>query len=233
MTSGFTGAMKKLTASALVLGAMASVSVGTFATFTAQASNPSSGFQIGSIVLSNTRQGGTTCLSTAGGATNTNANAGCDTLFSLTARKPGDQATVNLTLKNEGSLPASAFKVFMSSGCAGADAVGETYHGTGDPCGQLQLYIQEFSDAAFTTKTACRYGGSADAGVTCDFSDTTKTLSAFATAYPSSTTPLTLAGSLAAGGSRYFEVGVKLPSTADNTVQGRKATAGFDWRIEQ
>ena len=229
----FGGALaQKLLVSALVVGSMASVSLGTFASFTAQATNPSAVFASGTLVLSNTKQGGSACLSTAGGSTDTNANGGCDTLLNLTVKKPGDSGTANLTLRNEGSLAASALKVF-SSGCANADATGESYHGTGAPCGKLQLYVQEYSDAGFTTASACRYGGSSDGGTTCDFSDATKTLGAFATAYGSSTGGLALAGGLGAGASRYVKIGVKLPSDADNTYQGRKATADLAWYLEQ
>jgi hypothetical protein len=234
MVNGTMAAIRKLAASALVVGAMGSISVGTFATFTAQASNPTSGFQAGTIVLSNTKQGGSSCLSTgAGTSTDTNANGSCDTLFSLTARKPGDSATANLTLKNEGSLGATTLKLFAGSGCTGADATGETYHGTGDPCSKLQLYVQEYSDSGFTTPSACRYGGSSDGGTTCDFSDTAKTVAAFASAHSSGGAALVLPGGLTSGTSRYVRVGIKLDPNADNSYQGRKATAGLDWLLEQ
>ena len=57
-------------------------------------------------------------------------------------------------------------------------------------------------------------------------------LGAFATAYPSSTSALGL-GAVSAGSSVYLKVGVKLPSTADNTVQGRKAAIDVSWMLEQ
>ena len=224
--------IQKLALSALVVGAMASVSLGTFASFTAQTANAGNVFAAGTLVLSDTKQGGAACLSTAGGSTDTNANGSCDTLVSLTVKKPGDSGTANLTLKNEGSLAASALKAF-SAACANADAAGESYHGTGGPCAKLQLYVQEYADAGFATASGCRYGGSSDGGTTCDFSDATKTLAAFATAYGSSTSGLALAGGLPAGGSRYLKIGVKLPSDADNTYQGRKATADLTWYLEQ
>lgn len=228
------GMIRRLAVTGVVVSAMASVSVGTFAAFTAQASNPSSGFQIGTLVLSNTKQGGSACLSTgAGTSTDTNANAACDTLFSLTARKPGDSATANLTLRNAGSLAASTLKLFSNGGCTAANVATETYRGTGNPCAKLQLYVQEYADAAFSTPSACRYGGSSDGGTTCDFSDASKTIGAFGTAHGSSGTALTLAGGLNAGGNRYLRIGVRLPADADNTFQGRQASASFDWLIEQ
>jgi predicted ribosomally synthesized peptide with SipW-like signal peptide len=224
--------VQKVALSALVVGAMTSVSLGTFASFTAQTTSAGNVFAAGTLVLSSTRQGGAACLSTAGGTTDTNANGACDALVNLTVRKPGDAGTANLTLKNEGSLAASALKAF-STACTNADAPGESYHGTGNPCGKLQLYLQEYSDAGFATASACRYGGSSDGGTTCDFSDATKTLAAFATAYGSSSSGLALAGGLPAGGSRYLKIGVKLPSDADNSYQGRKASAELAWYIEQ
>ncbi len=43
---------------------------GSFATFHAQTNNPGDSFGHGTIVLSNTEQGGTACLSTTAGDTN-------------------------------------------------------------------------------------------------------------------------------------------------------------------
>jgi hypothetical protein len=213
---------------ALLLAAV--LGFASFATFNAQTNNQGNVFAHGAIVLSNTKQGGIACLSTAGGNTNTNVNTGCDQLLNLTVKKPGDSGTANLTLKNVGSLNATTFKVFSPS-CTNADAAAETYHGTGLPCAVLQLYIQQWTDNTFTTPSACLYGGAA--GNTCNFSDTTKTLGAFATAYPSSAGGLSIAGGLNAGSSAYVTIGVQSPSTADNTYQGRQATTDFDWYIAQ
>jgi hypothetical protein len=100
------------------------------------------------------------------------------------------------------------------------------------PCGIVQIYIQQYSDA-FTTPSACLYGGAS--GATCDFSDTSKTLTAFVTAYPNLAGGLS-AGSLAANGgadTTWIRIGVKLPSTADNTYQGRSAALALNWHITQ
>ena len=210
---------------AVVAGMIAAIGIGTMASFTAQTKNPDNVFAAGTLVLSNTKQSGSACLSTGGGSTDTNANDSCDTLFNLTVRKPGDTGSANLTLKNEGSLNASVFKIF-SAACANADAAGEDYHGTGDPCSKIQLTVQEYSDSGFTTPSACLYGGAV--GATCDFSDATKTLGAFQTSHSSSTNGLSLAG-IDAGESKYYSVGVKLPSDADNTFQGRQSTMDFTW----
>lgn len=219
----------------LSMGVVAGIGVlagaGTFATFTAQTTNPTNTFANGTLVLSNTVGGGSACLSTGGGTTDTNSNGACDTAFSLSVKAPGDSGTADLTLENMGSLAASALKVFSGS-CTDADATGESYHGTGSPCGIVQIYIQQYSDA-FTTPSACLYGGAS--GATCDFSDTSKTLTAFVTAHPNLAGGLS-AGSLAANGgadTTWIRIGVKLPSTADNTYQGRSASLALNWQITQ
>ena len=133
-----------------------------------------------------------------------------------------------------GSLPASVLKVF-SGGCTDADAAGENYHGTGSICGVIQLTVQQYSDSGFSTASSCLYGGSPDSGVTCDFSDAAKTLTAFVTAYPNFGGGLS-AGSLAAAGgadTTWIKVGVMLPSTAGNSYQGRSASLAFNWQITQ
>ena len=214
----------------VVLSAAAFAGAGTFASFNAQTKNPGNALATGTLVLSDTKSGGSACLSTGGGTTDTNANDSCDTLLNLTVQKPGDSGSANLTIKNEGSLAASALKAF-SAACANSDASAETYHGTGLPCGKVQLYIQRYSDPAFTLPAACLYGGSTVLN-TCDFSDETKTLAAFQSSHGNSTNGANI-GSLAAGASNYFKVAVQLPASADNTFQGRKATFDLTWHAAQ
>jgi len=222
---------KVLLSIGVVAGIGALAGAGTFATFTAQTTNPTNTFANGTLVLSNKVGSGTACLSTGGGNTDTNANGSCDTAFSLAVKAPGDSSTADITLKNMGSLAASALKVFSGS-CTDADAAGEAYHGTGSPCGIVQLYIQQYSDA-FGTPSACLYGGAS--GATCDWSDTAQTLSAFVAGHPNLAGGLS-AGSLAASGgadTTWIRVGVKLPSTANNSYQGRSASLALNWHITQ
>ena len=222
---------KILVTSAVLLVLAAGLGFGSFATFNAQTNNAGNTFAYGTIVLSNTKQGGTACLSTGGGSTDTNVNTACDQLFNLSAKKPGDSSTVNVTLRNVGSFDASTFKVFMPS-CTGSNAGGETYHGTANPCGALQLYVQQWSDSGFSTPSACLYGG-ATVTNTCDFSDTSKTLGAFTTSYNSSSNGFSIGSGLTAGTSNYFTLGVKSATSADNTSQGRQAAFDLDWYIAQ
>jgi hypothetical protein len=222
---------KVLLSIGVVAGIGALAGAGTFATFTAQTTNPTNTFANGTLVLSNKVGSGTACLSTGGGNTDTNANGTCDTAFSLAVKAPGDSSTADITLQNMGSLAASALKVFSGS-CTDADAAGENYHGTGSPCGAVQLYIQQYS-VAFGTPSACLYGGAT--GAACDFSDTSKTLSAFVASYPNLAGGLS-AGSLAVNGgadTTWIRIGVKLPSSADNSYQGRSASLALNWHITQ
>lgn len=224
------GNFKKVLLSLIVIGLLASLATAsTFASFTAQTDNPNNTFSTGTLVLSNTRTGGSTCYSTGGGSTDSNSNSGCDTLITATVKKPGDSVTQTLKVQNSGSLDASTLKLFSSS-CTDANNT-ESYHGTGSACSKVQLYVQQYSDAAFTTPSACLYGGAVVAN-TCDFSDTTKTLGSFGSIYSSAGAAYGL-GSLPAGNTVYIKIGMMLPSSSDNSFQGRKATIDFSWQIVQ
>lgn len=224
----------------LSLGAVAVVGAvvggGTYATFNAQTANPGNVWANGTLILSNKVGTGTTCLST-GAATNTdtNVNASCDALFSgATLRKPNDSATVNVAVKNEGSLNAAALKLHASA-CTAGDTAGETYKGSADPCDKVQLYVQRWTDPARTVPAACVYGSAgALTPNTCDFGAAgaeAKTLGAFATAN-TSTAPLDLGG-LNTGTTGYYTLGVKLPQATGNAYQGRRASIDFTWTLEQ
>jgi len=211
------------------LGALGGL--GAFAGFTAQTKNPGNVFADGTLVLGNTKTGGSACLSTGatGTSTDVNVNDTCSQLMNLIVKKPGDSSTQTLTVANDGTIAASTLKVFEAA-CTNADVSTETYHGTGNECTKVQLYIQQYSDAAFATPSACLYGGAT--GVTCDFSDTAKTLGAFNTSYNSSGSGLSI-GALGAGATSYFKIGVQLPLSADNTYQGRQATFDLTWFAAQ
>jgi hypothetical protein len=217
----------------VVAGIGALAGAGTFATFTAQTTNPTNTFADGTLVLSNKVNTGSACLSTGGLTTDVNDNGSCDVAFDLSVQKPGDSDTENLTLQNVGSLAASVLNTFGT--CTDSDATGETYHGTGNPCSEVQFYIQQYSDSARTTPSACLYGGTS-APNTCDFSDASKTLRSFVTAHPNVGGGLSAGSLTAAGGgadTTWFTIGVQLPSGADNTYQGRTATLALSWHITQ
>jgi len=213
---------------AVVLALAGFTGVATIASFSAETTNPTNKFATGTLVLSNKVNTGTLCLSTGGGSTNTNANAACDSLLVGTLQ-PGQPGSTNLTLKNEGSLDASALTVY-SGACTNADAVGETYHGTGSVCGQLQLTIQRYSDAARTTPSECVYGGGT--ATTCAF-NSSKTFTDFVTNYGSAGTARTIGSGLTSGTTAYFTIAVQMPSSAGNTYQGRAATIDLTWHLDQ
>jgi predicted ribosomally synthesized peptide with SipW-like signal peptide len=198
---------------------------GTFASFSAETTNPGNTFATGTIVLSNTVNAGSACLSSAI-SVDSNINAACSAVFNASVQKPGDSALNDLDLQNSGSLNAATLKL-TAGACVASDAAGESFHGSGSPCTALDVYVQEWNNAAHTTATHCWYGGATVAN-TCDFTDNTKTLGALATA-----SPLTLTGGLTGGAHRYFTIGVQLPSTAGNTYQGRAATDSLTWHIDQ
>jgi hypothetical protein len=222
---------KILITSAVLLVLAAGLGFGSFATFNAQTNNPGNALAYGTIVLSNTKQGGVACLSTGGGATDTNVNTGCDQLINLTTAKGGDSATANVTLKNVGSINASTFDMFIPT-CTSGNATGETYHGTASPCSSIQLYVQQWTNSNFTGPSACIYGG-ATVTNTCDFSDTSKTLSAFQSSYNSSSNGIAIGSGLNAGASAYFTIGVAAPANVANSSQGRQAAFDLDWYIAQ
>jgi predicted ribosomally synthesized peptide with SipW-like signal peptide len=213
----------------LVVGVsvMGIIGVGTYATFTAQVANPGNKFATGTLVLSDTKEGGSTCYSTGGGSTDTNVNNNCDTLLNLTVQKPGDNGFANVTIATDGSLDASDLQLY-TAGCTGADAVGESYHGTGNPCSSVEFYVQQWTDSDFTGASTCVYGGGT--ATTCAF-NTSKTLGDFATTYGSST-PYSF-GAQTSGTELYFTVAMQLPGTAGNSLQGRQATINFTWFATQ
>lgn len=170
--------------------------------------------------------------------TNGNSNSNCDFLGFASRAKPGDSpSTANVTVKNAGSLTGVTLSLF-SSACAASDNSQESYHGAGDPCTVIYLYVQEWSDANFSQPSHCWYG-TVVSGVTCGFQDAppSPNLSNFVSAHNSTGTALVLANGLAASGSagdtRYFTIGMKLPQAADNTYQGRAASIDFTWFLNQ
>lgn len=96
--------------------------------------------------------------------------------------------------------------------------------GSGNPCltGGAQLSIQETN--ASGTATKCWYPTTA---TTCTFSGTSD-LGAF-TSHQTSATALDLGAGPTATGTRYFQIGVQLPSTAANALQGTGAAFTLHW----
>lgn len=212
------------------VGALAGA--GTFASFTAQTKNPGNTFADGTLVMSNQVDSAAACLSTNATVTDSNVDQECDTIFDLSVQKPGDSDTTNVTIQNKGSLAASALNVF-SAACTDADTA-EAYHGTGSPCGKVQFYIQQYSDATRLVPSACVYGN-VTVALTCDFAGTTNTLANFVADHTTAEAGWS-AGSLAAAGgadTAWFTIGVMLPTDSTNNYQGRSAALDINWHIVQ
>lgn len=216
--------LPKITLGLALLVAAAALIASSVADFAAQASNSANTFSSGTLVLSDAKTSGTTCLSTGGGTTDTNSNStGCDNLINATGKKPGDTATSSVvTLRNVGSVAASSFKIW-SSACTNSDASGETYHGTGDLCAVVALTLHD------DTNNRCYYPTQTAGACVLD---TTKTLSTFVTFTGSEVNALSLSTTGLSSGIA-FTIQTQLVSTAGNSVQGRTATIDFNWKILQ
>ena len=216
-----------------VIGAANTVP-GSFASFSATTDNAGATFASGTLVLSNTVAAQGACLSTGGGTTDGNANTACDAFFDLAVRKPGDVATVHLTLDNVGSLDASNLAFGWSgANCTTTNAIDESYFGTGNLCVQILLAVQEYADAAAMaaddrTGGTCWYGDQTDP-TSCALIDG-KTLADFDQFKNAN---LIDGGPMPAADQRFFGITMQMRPAASNTVQGRSITATFTWLLEQ
>ena len=237
---------KKILISMLVLGALAAVGGGTYASFNAVTTNPGNTFQTGTILLANdknhTNANGTSCFSygtlTAGEFTNGNSNA-CSTLVTVASTKPSATVTtVVLDLKNVGSLNGT---LGMTTTCASADNLPAS--GNRSLCDRLAIRIQECAtytngntSCTTTSTTHCVYSSNgADTLAACaalgipGAPGTAGSLTAMA-ALPASTTVATLNAATEV----WYEIDIQLPDTgagADNDVQGKTATFAFTWSL--
>jgi hypothetical protein len=219
--------LKKVLASMILLGALSSLTVGgTFAILNSQESNAKSSVASGTLTFNNLVNAGTACFSYGGPASPGNVNNACAALFtSATQNYPGVPITAKVTITNNGSLDASHLSVYMPS-CTSGVTPGAPAPGGGNPCasGGAQFYIQE-TDASWVA-TTCRFPSAAGA---CVFN--ANSLNTFATNASSAAGALDLGAGPAHGQARYFMVGMQLPSSASNTLQGQAAQFGLTWHL--
>jgi predicted ribosomally synthesized peptide with SipW-like signal peptide len=220
--------LKKILASLIAIGALSSVTVtGTFALLSSQETSTGSSVASGTLTFSNTVGTGTACLSYSGPASPGNVNTGCDALItSATLNYPGVALTpVKVTIANNGSLDAASLSVYMPS-CTAAATPGAPSPGGANPCaaGGAQFTIQETNSAGVAT--ACRYPSGP---VTCVFS--ANSLQLFAANANTVTSAVNLGSGPAHGQSRYFLIGLELPSTAGNALQGEEAVFALTWHV--
>src|SRR5438270_4685525 len=207
---------------------------GTFASFSADATNPGHTFAAGTLFLPNPT-GATTCTSESG-TLNVNPGTGvggdsCAVLFNA-ASLQGGAVTADLALNNAGTIAATDMK-FDVSGCAISDNSGSTGTGTtfgsAPTCANFYITVQE-TDNTFGSNTYCAFG--VDTAGTCAAPTNARTLA--------NTNSLTLLkttaaanATLAASGTRYYVVTVLPSVTNDNTLQNRKLTFALNWHLDQ
>ena len=216
--------VKKILLSMIVVGSLSYLTVGgAFALLNAETKNTSASISSGTLTFGNKVNAGSLCYTYNG---TSNVNSACDALFSSgTQMYPGTPATAQVTITNNGSLNAADLLAYMPS-CSMVTTPGATSPGGGDPCaaGGALFYIQETNSSFVATN--CIYPAAAGA---CSFS--ADTLNYVATNYTSAASAIDLGSGPAAGASRYFVIGMELPSTASNTLQGEEAQFNLTWRI--
>jgi hypothetical protein len=218
--------LKKVLLSLIVLGGLSCFTLtSAFALLNGESRNIGSAISSGTLTFSNKVNLGSLCYSYTGPSSSGNVNTGCDALFSsATQMYPGTAATSRVTIANNGSLAAN-LSVYMPS-CTAAATPAAPSPGGADPCGVAgaQFYIQE-TDSSFNA-TSCKYPAAAG---TCTFA--ANTLFFFKSSANSAPTAFDLGSGPAQSQSRYFVIGMQLPTNASNALQGEEALFGLTWRM--
>lgn len=220
--------LKKILLSMMTVGSLSLFTIHfAFGALNTESVNSTNSISVGTLTLSD-KVGATTCLSFGGAASPANHNGTCSAMFSnSTLLYPGSVTTANVTVANTGSLDA-ALSLFMGS-CttttspnAAAAAVGG-----GNPCtaSDVNFYVEE-SNSTFTTHNCVWPSASSSA---CPYTASTMYYMSQVANAESGAVSL---GSLNHGGTpRYFIIGVSLPTTASNTLQGEEADFSLTWRL--
>jgi hypothetical protein len=222
--------LRKVLLTAIAIGALGSITVQrTYALFGSETQNSSASVGGGTLTFSTTVGGGSACASYGGPSSPGNVNTGCAALFTDSAAAenyPGTPRTVTVTIRNDGSLDARDLALFMPS-CTATPTGDAPAPGGGDPCasGGDELYVQETASDQ-TTPTRCWYPVTT---TTCSFG--ASGLHAFAAAYTSASSALDLGAGPTAQQARYFTIGVQVPTTANNNLQGEAARFLLTWHM--
>lgn len=144
----------------------------------------------------------TTCDSTTATCTTINKYGGTDK-----ALVPGASHTTNIQIQNTGTVPATAFTLKPGT-CTTTKLAGA---GSGDLCGVLTVTVKQAN--AFAEL------GGATAVV--------NSVAANSTGFAGAT--IELDKPIAAGASKYLQITVTLPATADETVQGQQVSQPLTW----
>jgi hypothetical protein len=220
--------LKKMLAALIVFGALSSVTAtGTFALLTSEEANHGGSVSSGTLTFDNVVNTGTACFSYGGPSSPGNVNTSCQALItSATLNYPGVAITpVKVTITNDGSIDASDLSVYMPS-CTAAVTPGAPTPGGADPCATngAQFYIQETTSTG--TPTTCWFPSAVGA---CAFA--ASSLHVFALNVNTTTSALDLGKGPAHATARYFLIGMQLPSTAGNALQGEEAVFGLTWHM--
>jgi predicted ribosomally synthesized peptide with SipW-like signal peptide len=231
----------------LVIGVIAVVASGngTFASFSAQVTNPGNTFVTGTLFLHENPNGGTECYSewqtTPNGAVTTNnTNNSCVALFSAKNLAGGTQKAY-VTLVNAGSIPATSINAQVTNCSVGANDTTEPRFDTSLACSDMEAAIQEVDSASTTANPLfCAYGTDNGSG-TCTL-DTAHNLGNANSTELGWTSPQTLlkdathnADLAASGGTRNYVIEIS-PSTGSltgNQLQNQKLSFDVSWTINQ
>jgi predicted ribosomally synthesized peptide with SipW-like signal peptide len=218
---------------------------GTFASFSAQTTNPGNTFAAGTLYLHDTPNGGTTCTSeSATTSPNFNVNPGdgsngdnCAALFS--ADLSNGATTANIALANAGSIDSSDLKLSAPS-CSWGDnfaATGthSTFISVPANCNGVYFTVQE-TDSSYSVPSSdayCALGPSSAPHTDCGAPDNTRTLGG-----TSSLTQLLTSGganaTIAHGTTRYYVITVDPTSVGTgNALQNLKLTFSMAFHIDQ
>jgi predicted ribosomally synthesized peptide with SipW-like signal peptide len=205
---------------------------GTFASFSAQTTNPGNTFAAGTLFLHNLANGTTSCSSESQ-TTGPNFNidpTGCGILF--TADLSQGVATAHVALTNAGSLASTDLLAGVPT-CAWSKNNGgsPTFISLPADCSGAEVTIQE-TQSNYTTNVYCAYGPSGTQPA-CDAPDNTATLDDMKTASQQLLTTAAAPTTLAAGATRYYVITVDPSSVGTgNALQNLKLTFDMSWHID-
>lgn len=157
---------KKILISLLVLGALAAIGTGTYATFNAQVGNSGNTFQTGTIFLSQTLNNAQSCISygTLSGGTfsNGNSNTCANPLVAASNAVPGTPVAGGLIFENTGSLASTHFYANLSAACSSSIPSGSIAAGNGSLCSgspTMVAALQEYTQGPVLGAAITASGG--------------------------------------------------------------------------
>jgi hypothetical protein len=220
--------LKKILLSMMTVGSLSLFTVHfVFGALSTESVNAKSSISMGTLTLSD-KVGASTCLSFGGAASPANHNGTCGAMFSnTTLLYPGSVATANVTTTNTGSLDGT-LSLFMGSCTAQASpSAPPAAVGGANPCStsDVNFYVEE-SNSSFTTHSCVWPVQSSSA---CPY--TASTMYYMSQVATSETSAISLGALNHAATPRYFIIGVSLPTTASNTLQGEEADFSLTWRL--